>query len=227
MLVQLKNVLSASQVVEAQQMLEQAEWEDGKNTAGHLAKNTKDNLQVVPGSKIAQTLGNFILARLSQHQVFMAAALPHRYFPPMFNCYQGGGNFGDHIDNAIRYADEARRQPIRTDLSITVFFSEPDSYQGGELIINDTYGNQKLKLAAGDAVLYPSTSLHRVEPVTQGRRLASFFWIQSLIRSDEQRRLLYDLDLSVQALSEIPANQTEVVRLSGIYHNLLRQWAET
>lgn len=179
----------------------------------------------------AHQLGDFILARLHDHPLFNSAALANKILPPMFNCYQSAGEFGNHIDNAIRVVPGSAVK-IRTDISITVFLSEPESYEGGELIIEDTYGQQSVKLKAGDAILYPSTSTHRVMPVTQGRRLASFFWIQSLIRSDEQRRILFDLDQSIQRLTA--ANQAadnvvknEIVKLSGVYHNLLRQWSET
>ncbi len=226
MLITLDNLLSQSQVIEAKAMLEQADWVDGKTTAGHLALDCKNNLQLPTNSVEAQQLGDFILARLQDHPVFNSAALANKILPPMFNCYQGSGNFGNHIDNAIRVVPGSLNQ-IRTDISITVFLSEPESYEGGELIIEDTYGQQSVKLKAGDAILYPSTSTHRVTPVTQGRRLASFFWIQSLIRSDEQRRILFDLDQSIQSLSATNKGADEIVKLTGVYHNLLRQWSET
>jgi PKHD-type hydroxylase len=225
-LVKLEQVLSQAQVAEAQQMLTQADWVDGKTTAGHLALDCKNNLQLPPESQEGRQLGDFILARLHDHPVFNSAALVNRILPPMFNCYQSAGQFGNHIDNAIRFVPGSAIK-IRTDISITVFLSDPESYQGGELIIEDTYGQQSVKLKAGDAVLYPSTSTHRVNPVTQGRRLASFFWIQSLIRSDEQRRILFDLDQSIQRLTVANQSGDEVIKLSGIYHNLLRQWSET
>jgi PKHD-type hydroxylase len=211
-------------------MLEQADWVDGKTTAGHLALNCKNNLQLPVDSQEGQQLGDFILARLHDHPLFASAALANKILPPMFNCYQAAGEFGNHIDNAIRFVPGSSMK-IRTDISITVFLSEPNSYEGGELIIEDTYGQQSVKLKAGDAILYPSTSTHRVTPVTKGRRLASFFWIQSLIRSDEQRRILFDLDQSIQGLTTAnkadEAVTKEIVKLSGVYHNLLRQWSET
>jgi len=225
-LITLDKVLSKAQVIEASSMLEQADWVDGKTTAGHLALDCKNNLQLPTDSTEGQQLGDFILARLHDHPVFNSAALANKILPPMFNCYQSAGEFGNHIDNAIRFVPGSHVK-IRTDISITVFLSEPESYEGGELIIEDTYGQQSVKLAAGDAVLYPSTSTHRVTPVTQGRRLASFFWIQSLIRSDEQRRILFDLDQSIQNLTAAKQSANEVVKLSGVYHNLLRQWSET
>ena len=219
-------MLSQSQVAEAKSMLEQSDWVDGKSTAGHLAKASKHNLQLPTNSQTAIDLGGFILARLHDHPVFNSAALANKILPPMFNCYQSDGEFGNHIDKAIRAIPNTKIQ-IRTDISITVFLSDPDSYEGGELIIEDTYGQQSVKLKAGYAILYPSTSVHRVTPVTKGRRLASFFWIQSLIRSEEQRRILFDLDQSIQRLSLHNVNTDEIVKLTGIYHNLLRQWSET
>lgn len=230
MIIALENLLSQSQVTEAKAMLEQADWVDGKTTAGHLALNCKNNLQLPVDSQEGQQLGDFILARLHDHPLFNSAALANKILPPMFNCYQAAGEFGNHIDNAIRFVPGSSMK-IRTDISITVFLSEPNSYEGGELIIEDTYGQQSVKLKAGDAILYPSTSTHRVTPVTKGRRLASFFLIQSLIRSDEQRRILFDLDQSIQGLTTAnkadEAVTKEIVKLSGVYHNLLRQWSET
>lgn len=226
MLIEIKNVLSPSQVAEAESMLEAAQWIDGKTTAGHLAQKTKHNLQLDQTCNEAKLLGDFIVTRLRENPTFTSAALPNKIFPPMFNCYQGGGEFGLHIDNAIRYPAESPHLPIRTDLSITVFCSDPNSYEGGELIIEDTFGTQSVKLEAGSALLYPATSLHKVKPVTSGRRLASFFWIQSLIRLDEQRRILYELDKSIQALTAQNNDEPELINLTGVYHNLLRQWSE-
>jgi len=225
-LITLDKVLSKAQVIEAKGMLEQADWVDGKSTAGHLALDCKNNLQLPSDSTEGHQLGDFILARLHDHPLFNSAALANKILPPMFNCYQSAGEFGNHIDNAIRFVPGSHVK-IRTDISITVFLSEPESYEGGELIIEDTYGQQSVKLKAGDAILYPSTSTHRVTPVTKGRRLASFFWIQSLIRSDEQRRILFDLDQSIQSLTATKQSVNEIVKLSGVYHNLLRQWSET
>lgn len=226
MLVEIKNVLSPSQVAEAQSMLEAAQWIDGKITAGHLAQKAKHNLQLDQTCEEAKLLGDFIVTRLKENQIFTSAALPNKIFPPVFNCYQGGGEFGLHIDNAIRYPAINPLQAIRTDLSITVFCSSPDSYEGGELIIEDTFGTQSIKLDAGSAILYPATSLHKVNPVTSGRRLASFFWIQSLIRGDEQRRILFELDKSIQTLTAQNPDEHELINLTGVYHNLLRQWSE-
>ena len=226
MLLHIPNVLTKAQVQECQEMLLAADWVDGKNTAGHLALHSKNNSQLPQDSDVGQQIGEFILSCLQQKPLFMAAALPNKFYPPMFNCYQHAGNFGNHIDNAIRKSPLIAGQ-IRTDLSMTLFLSEPDSYDGGELVIEDTYGEKRVKLPAGDLILYPSTSMHRVTSVTKGRRLASFFWLQSLIRSDEQRRILYELDQSIMALTQQDPQQQELVRLSGVYHNLLRQWSET
>ena len=156
----------------------------------------------------------------------MSAALPLKIFPPLFNCYQGGHSFGVHVDNAIRQV-KGTAVKVRTDISMTLFFSEPEEYDGGELVIEDTYGTQSIKLAAGDMILYPSTSLHRVTPVTKGRRLASFFWLQSMVASDEKRSLLYDMDMSIQNLSQGNEDHPAIIQLTGVYHNLLRQWAQT
>ncbi|MDP4984288.1 Fe2+-dependent dioxygenase, partial [Pseudoalteromonas tunicata] len=231
MLVKIPGVLSKSQVIECRDMLASTHWVDGQQTAGHLAKGCKHNLQLPQTDPIGIEIGHFILARLADNPLFTAAALPNIIFPPMFNCYQQGGTFGSHIDNAIRTFNHPANQrnqsnKLRTDVSATLFLSEPESYQGGELVIQDTYGEQRVKLAAGDMVIYPSTSLHHVTPVTEGQRLASFFWIQSLIRQDDQRRILFDLDNSIQALRAADSEQPELIRLAGVYHNLLRQWSE-
>ncbi|ATC96321.1 Fe2+-dependent dioxygenase [Pseudoalteromonas tunicata] len=229
MLIKIPGVLSKSQVIECREMLASTNWVDGQRTAGHLAKDCKQNLQLPQNDPVGLEIGNFIVARLADNPLFTAAALPNIIFPPMFNCYQQGGTFGSHVDNAIRtFGNSANVQghKIRTDISVTLFLSEPESYQGGELVIEDTYGEQRVKLAAGDMVIYPSTSLHQVTPVTEGQRLASFFWIQSLIRQDDQRRILFDLDKSIQALRAADPQQPELIRLAGVYHNLLRQWSE-
>ena len=226
MLVRIENFLTKQEVADAVSLLEKADWVDGAVTAGHLALHAKKNLQLPEDSPTARQLGDFILSLMGQSQHILAAGLPNKIYPPMFNCYQSEGEFGDHIDNTIRRV-AGTAVKVRTDISMTVFLSEPEEYEGGELVIQDTYGEQRVKFAAGDMVMYPSTSLHRVTPVTKGRRLASFFWMQSLVRSAEQRRILYDLDMSIQALSAETPNNAEIVSLSGVYHNLLRQWSET
>ena len=225
MLITIENVLTAEQVSVARQKLATAEWVDGRVTAGYQAQEVKRNAQIPEGSPVSKELGDMILAGLARSPRFMSAALPLRVFPPMFNSYAGGQTFGTHVDTAIRQL-VTTGQRIRTDLSATLFLTPPEDYDGGELIVEDSYGEKSVKLAAGDMVLYPATSLHRVTPVTRGARVSSFFWIQSMIRSDGDRTLLYDLDTAIQRLAkEVPGNAAGV-QLTGVYHNLLRRWAE-
>src|SRR6202453_4495434 len=220
MLITIPNVLSVGEVAQARAALDAAEWVDGKVTAGYQAQSVKENLQLPEGHPVAVKLG-----ALARSPLFMSAALPLRVFPPMFNRYTGGGHFGTHVDTAIR-ATAATGQRIRTDVSATLFLSEPEEYDGGDLSVEDTYGVHSVKLPAGHLVLYPATSLHRVAPVTRGARGASFFWVQSMIRSEGDRTLLYDLDTTIQRLAvEVPGNAAGV-QLTGVYHNLLRRWAE-
>jgi PKHD-type hydroxylase len=229
MLISVPEVLSAEQVAQARQVLDQAEWVDGKVTAGHQSAKAKDNMQIPEGHPAAQQLGDMILGALSRNPLFLSAALPLRVFPPLFNRYSGGQSFGTHVDNAIRQVTGTPHR-IRTDLSATLFLAAPEEYDGGELCVEDTYGVKSVKLPAGHMLLYPSTSLHHVTPVTRGARISSFFWIQSMIRDDGQRSLLFDLDLAIQRLGrdlpDQPAAQQSAVQLTGVYHNLLRQWAE-
>ncbi|MBQ0755241.1 MAG: Fe2+-dependent dioxygenase [Gammaproteobacteria bacterium] len=226
MLLKIPNVLTAEQVRECRALMEQAQWIDGKVTAGYQSAQAKNNIQLPEDSDAAHRMGDMIMAALSQNLLFMSAALPLKIFPPLFNCYQGGHSFGTHVDNAIRPV-KGTPHKVRTDLSATLFLSEPDEYDGGELVMEDTYGVHSAKLPAGHLVLYPSTSLHHVTPVTRGARLASFFWIQSMVREDSERALLFDLDMGIQRLrQEHPQSQTEV-SLTGVYHNLLRKWADT
>lgn len=226
MLLKIPNVLSKEQVEYAKTKLLEADWADGNVTAGYQSAKAKNNLQLPEDSPIAIELGDIILAALAQSNMFMSAALPLKIFPPLFNCYQGGRSFGVHVDNAVRQVPGTPVK-VRTDISMTLFFSEPDEYEGGELVIEDTYGSQSVKLAAGDMVLYPSTSLHRVTPVTKGRRLASFFWLQSMVSSDEKRTLLFDMDMAIQSLRSKVNDSPEIVQLTGVYHNMIRQWAQT
>ena len=226
MLVKIPAVLSKAEVAHCRRVMEAAEWVDGKVTAGYQSAKNKNNIQLAENSDAANQLGDIILAALAKNNLFMSAALPLKIFPPLFNCYQGGHSFGVHVDNAIRQV-KGTAVKVRTDLSMTLFFSEPEEYDGGELVIEDTYGTQSVKLAAGDMILYPSTSLHRVTPVTRGRRLASFFWLQSMVASDEKRSLLYDMDMSIQNLSQGNEDHPAIIQLTGVYHNLLRQWAQT
>lgn len=226
MLLKIPQLLNKAQVASAKELLLAADWADGNITAGYQSAQAKHNLQLPESSEVGRQLGDLILQALAQNKLFMSAALPLKIFPPLFNCYQGGQSFGVHVDNAIRQVPGTPVK-VRTDLSMTVFFSEPQEYDGGELVIEDTYGAHKVKLAAGDMVLYPSTSLHKVTPVTRGRRLASFFWLQSMVASDEKRSLLFDMDMAIQSLRLQVADSREIVQLTGVYHNLLRQWAQT
>lgn len=229
MLIRIPDVLTAEQVAHARQVLDQAEWTDGRVTAGHQSAKTKDNMQIPEGHPAAKELGGMILDALSRNPLFLSSALPLRIFPPLFNRYTGGQSFGTHVDNAIRQVPGTPLR-IRTDLSATLFFAGPEEYDGGELCIEDMYGMQRVKLPAGHMVLYPATSLHHVTPVTRGARICSFFWLQSMIRDDTQRSLLFDLDLAIQRLSrDLPGNDTVEktnIQLTGVYHNLIRQWAE-
>jgi PKHD-type hydroxylase len=216
-LLAIPDVLTPAQVAEARQILDQADWVDGRVTAGHQSARSKDNMQLPEDHPAARQLGEMILTALGSNALFISAALPSRVFPPLFNRYQGGQSFGTHVDNAIRQVGGTGHR-IRTDLSATLFFSQPEEYDGGDLVVEDTYGTHGVKLPAGHMILYPSTSLHHVKPVTRGARLASFFWIQSMVRDDAERTLLFDLDTGIQ--------QMQSVQLTGVYHNLLRRWAE-
>ncbi|HZT29006.1 MAG TPA: Fe2+-dependent dioxygenase [Bryobacteraceae bacterium] len=224
MLLAVPDVLTAEQVLKARQIFEQAEWVDGRVTAGHQSSRAKDNVQLAEGSPAARELGDMVLAALERNPLFISAALPERVFPPLFNRYAGGQAFGTHVDNAIRQVTGTPHR-LRTDLSATLFFTGPDEYDGGELVIEDTYGTHSVKLPAGHMILYPSTSLHHVRPVTRGARIASFFWIQSMVREDSERTLLFDLDLAIQRLAGEQPDHPAAVQLTGVYHNLLRRWA--
>lgn len=226
MILTIPNVLSPAALAEARDALESAPWEDGAGTAGHQASLVKRNRQLPSGDPVAVRLGAAIVRALGNHPLFVSAALPLHVLPPMFNRYEGGGEYGTHVDGAIRRMPGLDRT-IRTDVSCTLFFADPEEYDGGELVIEDTYGAHSVKLPAGHAVIYPSTSLHRVNPVTRGRRIASFMWIQSLVRDDQRRAMLFDLDCAIRDLGMERAGDAPAVTLTGIYHNLLRQWAET
>jgi PKHD-type hydroxylase len=224
MLAPIPAVLTPDQVARCKSVLERLTWVDGRITAGAQSAQAKRNLQVPEAAPEARELGDMILSALGQSPAFVSAALPLRVFPPLFNRYDAGMAFGAHIDNAVRFAGPVR---FRTDLSITLFLSDPDEYDGGELVIEDTYGEHAVKLAAGDAIVYPASSRHRVTPVTRGARLAAFFWAQSMVRSDERRALLFEMDEAIQALTpKVGQNAPELVSLTGIYHNLIRMWAE-
>ncbi len=227
MLVCIAEVLTKDEVAAIRSELDAAEWESGLKTAGPQAALVKNNRQLPPGSPLADKLGERVLEGLSRNPIFMSAALPLKILPPMFNSYAGGESFGVHVDNAIRVVPGTPVR-VRTDLSCTLFLSDPEDYDGGELVVEGHYGAQEVKLPAGDLVLYPSTSLHKVEPVTRGERVASFFWLQSMIRDDQHRSLLFDLDQTIQELgAEVGADHSAAVRLTGIYHNLIRAWADT
>lgn len=224
MMLHVPEVLDKSQVAECRELLLKAQWQDGKATAGFQSAMAKDNMQLPEDADVARQLGQVVLQAVKRHPLFVAGALPQHVFPPLFNCYQGGQSFGLHVDNSMRM-DHSRGEYLRTDLSATLFFNEPDTYEGGELIVEDTYGAHSVKLPAGDLILYPSSSLHRVTPVTQGARLGAFFWIQSMVRDEGQRSLLFDLDTSIQQLHrELGAGHASSVQLTGVYHNLLRRW---
>jgi PKHD-type hydroxylase len=225
MLLAVPDVLTKAQVGEARVLLERADWVDGRVTAGHQSVRVKDNQQLPEGSEVARRLGEMVVGALQQSPLFVSAALPLRVFPPLFNRYSGGGSFGTHVDNAVRQVPGTPHR-LRTDLSATLFFSEPAEYDGGELVVEDTYGVHPVKLAAGHLILYPATSLHHVRPVTRGARLASFFWIQSMVKDDGERTLLFDLDNAVQRLGADHPDHPSAVQLTGVYHNLLRRWAE-
>lgn len=225
MILDIPDVLPPDQLAEARRLLEAADWTDGKTTAGHQASLVKDNMQIPAEHPAARQVGQIILRSLGQNPLFMSAALPLHILPPMFNRYSGGQTFGNHVDGSVRQVPGTGHR-LRTDLSCTLFFAGPDEYDGGELVIEDTYGSKSVKLPAGHMVLYPSTSLHRVTPVTRGARLCSFFWLQSMIRDDGRRRLLFDLDVAIQRLGPDMAAHPSTVQLTGVYHNLLRQWAE-
>ncbi|KPF68741.1 hypothetical protein IP84_08950 [beta proteobacterium AAP99] len=227
MLLQIPEVLSGDKLARARELMRDADWADGRITAGTQSAQVKNNQQLPETSMAAREARQLVLEGLAASALFMTAALPRKIYPPLFNRYAGAANaFGNHIDNAIRtFAPTA--QHVRTDVSCTLFLAEPGEYEGGELVIEDTFGSKQVKLPAGHMVLYPSSSVHRVEPVTRGARLASFFWVESMVREDAQRRLLFDLDMSVLALRQQQGETPEAVKLTGVYHNLLRMWAST
>jgi PKHD-type hydroxylase len=228
MLLHVRNVLDAGELALARATLADAPWGDGRATAGVQSAQAKNNEQLPQDCEAARRLQRLVLAALNRHHLFFSAALPKRIFPPLFNRYGGTANaFGNHVDNAVRFVPGGHGERVRTDISCTLFLSEPDEYDGGELRVEDTYGVQPVKLAAGDMVLYPGTSVHRVDPVTRGHRLASFFWVESMVRSDEQRRLLHDMDQHLMRLREsVGETDPAVIGLTGTYHNLLRFWAD-
>ena len=225
MMIHIPNVLTRDQVARCRAVMDQAAWADGRGTAGVQSASVKRNLQLPDGGPEANELGEMVLAALDRSALFLSAVLPHRVLPPMFNRYDAGMTFGSHVDNAIRQI-RGTGQRIRTDVSTTLFLSDPDEYDGGELVVEDTYGSHAVKLPAGDAVIYPATSLHHVTPITRGSRVASFFWTQSLIRDVSHRALLFDMDTAIMRLNQDHPGHPSAVQLTGVYHNLLRQWSE-
>ncbi len=226
MMLRIPGLLSPDEVRQCRKALQEASWQDGRATAGHLAAQVKSNLQLPLDSAVGRDVGNFLLDKLGRNPLFMSAALPLKVLPPRFNRYEGGGTYGNHIDNSC-FTIPGTAIKVRSDVSTTVFFSDPEAYDGGELIVEDTFGHQSVKLPAGDAIIYPGSSLHRVNPVTRGTRYASFFWTQSLVAPDEQRRLLYGLDQEIQQLTQRHPDDPSLAGLSGTYHNLLRMWSQT
>ena len=227
MLLKIPQLLSTDQVANFRDRLAAAAWADGRATAGYQSAQAKDNAQLPEDDPVARELGQQVLEALARNPTFFSAALPKRIYPPLFNRYAGGQSFGYHVDNAVRYdRNRGGAEPVRTDLSATLFLSAPSEYDGGELLIEDTYGVQRVKFDAGDLVLYPGTSLHQVTPVTRGERIASFFWIQSMLREDAQRRLMFDLDVGIRHLTRDVPDHPALVQLTGVYHNLLRRWSD-
>jgi PKHD-type hydroxylase len=225
MMVHIPNVLNADQVARCRDVMQRAAWVDGRVTAGHQSEQVKNNLQLPETSPEARELGGMVMDALGRNSLFFSAVLPKEVFPPLFNRYDAGMTFGSHVDNAIRgYLNTPLR--IRTDVSSTLFISAPEDYDGGELVVQDTYGTHAVKLPAGDMIVYPGTSLHHVTPITRGSRIASFFWTQSMIRDESKRALLFDLDMAIIRLNRDHPDHQSVVELTGIYHNLLRQWTE-
>lgn len=226
MLIAIPRILTAEQVTALRTVIDPAEWVDGTVTSGSQARMVKNNLQLPEDSEAARRAGQMVMAALQANPLFIAAALPHRLYPPMFNSYSGGQAFGNHVDNALRVRSGADWR-VRADLSMTIFLEPPEAYGGGELVMETDFGPQRVKLAAGDGVLYPSSSLHRVEPVTRGRRVASFFWIQSMVRVPVMRDNLYHMDQAIQTLAvSMGLDDPSVIALTGVYHNLLRHSAD-
>jgi PKHD-type hydroxylase len=225
MITRISALLSVDRLEAIRAKLEGASWEDGRTTAGQQSAQVKSNLQLPQHDPVTREIGDEIVRALERSALFVSASLPRHVYPPLFNRYESGMTFGAHIDNAVRQIPGTPHR-LRTDLSATLFLSEPEEYDGGELLIEDTYGSQSIKLAAGDMVMYPSSSVHRVVPVSRGTRTAAFFWIQSMVRDDGARTLLYELDTSIRELARDGARNESLVRLTACYHNLLRRWAD-
>jgi PKHD-type hydroxylase len=226
MLLHIPAILSSDEVRDVRAILDAAPWQDGRATAGHRALSAKNNLQLPMDLPEAKQLGELVANRLSRNPSFLSAALPLRIVPPRFNRYEEGGHYGNHVDNAV-FPIPGAAMSVRTDVSITLFLNDPAEYDGGELIVQDMFGDHSVKLPAGDAIVYPGSSVHQVTPVTRGVRLASFLWAQSLVAADHRRRMLYELDLSIQALATDHPEHGSVDGLTHVYHNLLREWSVT
>lgn len=226
MLLHVPQVLNTEELSQLRTLMTKAEWADGKVTAGTQSAQVKRNMQLPEASASAEAARQIVLRALGRNALFFSAALPNKIYPPLFNQYRVGMDFGAHIDNAVR-THTASGKNVRTDISCTLFLADPESYEGGELVVEDTYGHQQVKLPAGDMVLYPGTSLHHVRPVTRGARIASFFWLQSMVRDDAQRTLLFDMDAAIATLRQQMGDTAAVIRLTGNYHNLIRMWADT
>ncbi len=226
MILHLSGVLTGEQVETCRSRLTDTDWSDGRGSAGYLSAAVKSNAQLPDNHPLARELGEIIIRALDGNAIFTAAALPLKIVPPLFNCYENDGHYGRHIDGAIRPVTGTPYR-VRTDLSATVFLSDPGTYRGGELVIEDSNRPSEIKLAAGDMILYPGTSIHHVKPVTSGKRLAAFFWIQSMVRSDHQRTMLFELDNAIQKIAKDSPDQSALTNLAGVYHNLLREWADT
>jgi PKHD-type hydroxylase len=225
MLVQVPEILTTDEVAGFRAALASADWDDGRATAGPQAAQVKNNLQLSEEHPVSRELGDIVLRKLARNPLFTSAALPLKVFPPLFNRYEGGGSFGMHIDTAVRYTSLPPHR-VRTDISATLFLSAPEEYDGGELTVEDTFGIHKVKLHPGHLILYPASSLHAVTPVTRGTRIAAFFWVQSMVRDDARRALLFDMDTAIQRLNKDVPSHPSIVQLTGVYHNLLRTWAE-
>jgi PKHD-type hydroxylase len=225
MLLHIEKVLEAAAVARMRARLDAAEWTDGRETVGPQGALAKRNQQLPDASPLRMELGREVLAACAHHPGFHAATLPVKILPPRFNRYANGGSYGAHVDGSVMALGDGSQ--LRSDIACTLFLAGPDDYEGGELVVEDTYGEHEVKLPAGDAIVYPASSLHRVEPVTRGARVAAFFWIQSLVRDEARRRLLFEMDTSIQRLTASGADATAVKQLTGVYHNLLRQWSET
>lgn len=226
MLLHVPHVLNTEELSQLRTLMTKAEWADGKVTAGTQSAQVKRNMQLPEASASAEAARQIVLRALGRNALFFSAALPKKIYPPLFNQYRVGMDFGAHIDNAVR-THTASGMNVRTDISCTLFLADPESYEGGELVVEDSYGHQQVKLPAGDMVLYPGTSLHHVRPVTRGARIASFFWLQSMVRDDAQRTLLFDMDAAIATLRQQMGDTAAVIRLTGNYHNLIRMWADT